>query len=51
MIKFYLGDGVYAETDGIVVMLTTENGISVTNKIVLEIDMVQNLLNKMKEVK
>jgi hypothetical protein len=36
MRKVYLGDGVYAEFDGENLILTTENGISVTNKIVLE---------------
>ena len=34
--KVYLGDGAYAEFDGYALVLTTENGISVTNTIVLE---------------
>jgi hypothetical protein len=36
--KIYLGDGVYADYDGFGVVLTTENGIRVTNTIVLEPD-------------
>lgn len=36
MRKRYIGDGVYAEFDGYSIVLTTENGISVTNRIVLE---------------
>lgn len=37
MIKRYLGDGVYAEwcEDGYSIRLTTENGVEVTNTIVL----------------
>jgi hypothetical protein len=34
--KRYLGDGVYADYDGYGVVLTTENGITTTNRIVLE---------------
>ena len=34
--KIYLGDGVYVNYDGYCLCLTTENGISVTNTIVLE---------------
>lgn len=34
--KTYLGDGVYAEFNGFEMVLTTENGIDVTNRIVLE---------------
>ncbi len=34
--KTYLGDGVYADLERGDVVLTTENGISVTNRIVLE---------------
>ncbi len=36
MNKSYIGDGCYAEWDGYGITLTTENGISVTNKIFLE---------------
>ena len=35
-LKDYLGDGVYADFDGFAFTLTTENGVSVTNTIVLE---------------
>jgi hypothetical protein len=34
--KTYLGDGVYASFDGYTINLTTENGISVTNSIYME---------------
>lgn len=34
--KVYLGDGCYAAFDGFGIVLTTENGIAVTNTIVLE---------------
>jgi hypothetical protein len=34
--RTYLGDGVYATYDGYSVVLTTENGIVVTNTIYLE---------------
>lgn len=34
--KNYLGDGVYVEYDGFGLVLTTEDGVSVTNRIVLE---------------
>lgn len=33
--KTYLGDGVYADIDGVHMVLTTENGISTTNTIYL----------------
>lgn len=36
MDKRYLGDGVYVEFDGYNLILTTENGITATNRIVLE---------------
>jgi hypothetical protein len=34
--KVYLGDAVYVEWDGIGLVLTTEDGIRATNRIVLE---------------
>lgn len=34
--KEYLGDAVYVEFDGFQLVLTTENGIRATNRIVLE---------------
>lgn len=36
MSKTYLGDGAYAEFDGYAIVLTTEDGIRATNRIVLE---------------
>jgi len=34
--KSYLGDGAYVDFDGWAIVLTTEDGISVTNRVVLE---------------
>ena len=34
--KEYIGDGVYAASDGFALILTTENGVAVTNTVVLE---------------
>ena len=34
--KRYIGDGVYVDFDGFGLVLTTENGIEVTNTIILE---------------
>lgn len=34
--KEYIGDGVYVDYDGFSIVLTTENGVEVTNTIVLE---------------
>jgi hypothetical protein len=34
--RTYLGDGVYALFDGLSIVLTTENGVSVTNTVVLD---------------
>lgn len=41
--KVYLGDGVYAYYDGYGVILTTENGIAVTNTIYLEPEVLKAL--------
>lgn len=43
MNKQYIGDGVYVEYDNYQVILTTENGIQVTNTIVLEAEVLNNL--------
>lgn len=43
MNKQYIGDGVYIEYDNYGVILTTENGIEVTNKIYLEAEVLNNL--------
>jgi hypothetical protein len=42
--KTYLGDGVYASYSMGDVILTTENGVSTTNKIVLDAGVVEHLL-------
>jgi hypothetical protein len=34
--KEYIGDGVYIDFDGFALVLTTEDGLNVTNRIVLE---------------
>jgi len=41
--KTYIGDGVYCEFDGYAFILTTENGIDITNVIVLEPNVFINL--------
>lgn len=41
--KIYIGDGAYAEFDGYSIILTTENGISIQNRIVLEPEVWMNL--------
>lgn len=52
MTKEYIGDGVYAEFDKYnSVVLTTENGIEVTNRIVLEPEVLAALLNWLQRVK
>lgn len=42
--KRYLGDGVYVEHDGYHLWLTTSNGICDTNKIALDDEVLQALL-------
>lgn len=42
--KAYLGDGVYVDHDGYMLVLTTEDGIDVTNKIYLEPEVYEALL-------
>ena len=42
--KVYLGDAVYAEIDGYNIVLTTENGIEITNTIYLEPEVISNFL-------
>lgn len=44
MVKTYLGDAVYAEFDGFNVVLTTENGIEVTNTVALEQKVIQAII-------
>jgi len=46
--KHYIGDGVYVDYDDFGVILTTENGIEVTNRIVLEAEVLHNLSEYLK---
>jgi hypothetical protein len=41
--KAYIGDGVYADVENGMIKLTTENGISATNTIFLELPVVHSL--------
>lgn len=41
--KTYLGDAVYAEFDGFHIVLTTEDGRNVTNRICLDPSVLANL--------
>ena len=41
--KEYLGDGCYVNYDGESIILTTENGVSVTNEIYLDPEAMVNL--------
>ncbi len=43
--KEYLGDGVYVTHDGYHIVLTTENGMAVTNRIYLDRDVYQSLVD------
>lgn len=49
--KIYLGDGVYAQRDMGQLILTAENGISITNIVVLEPEVWAALLEYMKDTK
>lgn len=49
--KRYLGDGVYADFDGLDVVLTTENGLEETNRIVLEDSVLEAFSNWIEYVK
>ena len=42
--KQYLGDAVYADYDGYMIELTTENGIGATNRVYLEPEVVTAFL-------
>lgn len=44
MTKRYLGDGAYYEFDGQNVILTAENGVAITDRIVLEPSLIVTLL-------
>ena len=43
--KQYLGDAVYIEFDGFAIVLTTEDGVSITNQIVLEPEVLDAFMN------
>ncbi len=45
MKKTYIGDGIYAEMQGLTLILTTENGIATTNRIVIEWEEMRTLLS------
>ena len=49
--KVYLGDAVYAEYNGFFLILTTEDGIGVSNKISLEPEVVHALQKFITEIK
>lgn len=47
--KVYLGDSVYAENTGWEIILTTENGYGPSNRIVLEPEVIENLIQFVKK--
>lgn len=49
MKKTYIGDGVYLDFDGYQFVMTTENGIEVTNTIYLEPEVAIALIECMKQ--
>jgi hypothetical protein len=50
-VKTYLGDGAYADFDGFSVVLTTENGVAVTNRIVIEPEVLAAFLGWIERLK
>lgn len=48
--KVYLGDGVYAAFDGWNIVLTTENGISTTNTIFIEPEVLRSFNKYVEEI-
>ncbi len=48
--KRYLGDGAYVEWDGYALVLTAENGIAVTERVVLEPDVYDALVRFVDEL-
>ena len=42
--KQYIGDGVYASVESGNLVITTENGLEVTNRIVMETEVLESLL-------
>lgn len=51
MEKRYLGDGVYVSFDGHYVWLTTEDGISITNTIALDGDVMGALFDYVRDIR
>jgi hypothetical protein len=51
MAKRYIGDGVYIDFDGYGIVLTTEDGIRETNRIVLEPEVYGSLLLFVRDLK
>ena len=51
MAKTYLGDAVYVDFDGWHIVLTTEDGISTTNEIFLEPEVIVALQQYLVELK
>ena len=49
--KRYLGDGLYVDFDGYHIVLTTENGISTTNKVCLDSAVMAAFLNYVEDLK
>lgn len=49
--KRYIGDGVYADFDGYALVLTTENGIQVDNRIVVEGEVWTALVDYVKDLR
>jgi len=49
--KRYIGDGVYIDHDGFAFVLTTENGIRATNRIVLEPQVYEELVRYVADLK
>jgi hypothetical protein len=49
--KTYIGDAVYVESDGYHIILTTEDGISSTNRILLEDEVLEALLRTLERNK
>lgn len=43
--KRYIGDGVYVDFDGYGIVLTTENGLCETNRIVLEPEVYESMMD------
>lgn len=49
-LKSYLGDSVYAESDGMFIRLTTENGMGPSNVILLDQDTIDALIKYIRVV-